>query len=238
MQRLLAVFLLFLVVRDTHAQNKGLLRYVDPYVGTAPSTTLSAGKHGAGTEQRANTIPGVGMPFGMTQWTPQTQRLETKCVPPYIYQDKMMSGFRGTHWLSGSCVPDYGSVTIMPITGKLVTANAEVSAAFSHADEITRPDYYRTKFTNNQLVTEITASARCGIMQFTAGKDDSLYLLVTPNSDKGKAHVFVDRAKGEVSGYNPAYRIYVGSGKPAGFSGYFVIKVEHIAAKRWCICRS
>jgi predicted alpha-1,2-mannosidase len=230
MQRLLAAFLFLTVVSNTRAQNKRLLKYVDPYVGTAPSTTLSAGKHGAGTEQRANTIPGVGIPFGMTQWTPQTQRLETKCVPPYIYQDKMMSGFRGTHWLSGSCVPDYGSVTIMPVTGKLVTANAEVSAAFSHADEITRPDYYRTKFTNNQLITEITATARCGIIQFTASKDDSLYLLVTPNSDKGKAHVYVNRAKNEISGYNPAYRIYVGSGKPAGFSGYFVMKVERVAA--------
>jgi predicted alpha-1,2-mannosidase len=230
MPRLLAIFLLLWVVGDTYAQNKGLLRYVDPYVGTAPSTTLSAGKHGAGTEQRANTIPGVGVPFGMTQWTPQTQRLETKCVPPYIYLDKMMTGFRGTHWLSGSCVPDYGSVTIMPITGKLVTANTEVSAAFSHSNEITRPDYYKTTFTNNKLTTEITATTRCGIMQFTANDADSLYLLVTPNSDKGKAHVYVNLAKGEVSGYNPAYRIYVGSGKPAGFSGYFVMKVERVAA--------
>ncbi|MFD2144041.1 hypothetical protein [Mucilaginibacter antarcticus] len=202
------------------------MRYVDPYVGTAPSTTLSTKKHSGGTEQRANTIPAVCTPFGMTQWTPQTQRTEAKCLPPYLYKDTLMSGFRGAHWLSGSCVPDYGSVTIMPITGKLFTGHKDVSAAFSHADEITRPDYYRTKFTNNQLTTEITATARCSMMQFTAAADDSLYLLVTPNSDKGKGHVYINRADNEISGYNPAYRIYIGGGKPAGFSGYFAMRIE------------
>ncbi len=226
MQKLLATIVFFLVVKGLSAQNKSLLKYIDPYVGTAPSTTISTKKHSGGTEQRANTIPAVCTPFGMTQWTPQTQRTETKCLPPYLYKDSVMNGFRGTHWLSGSCVPDYGSVTIMPITGKLLTASKDVSAAFSHADEITRPDYYRTKFTDNQLITEITATPRCAIMQFTAAQNDSLYLLVSPNSDKGKARVYVNHATNEISGYNPAYRIYVGTGKPAGFSGYFVMRIE------------
>lgn len=226
MRRAFLTILLLLVVGNLSAQRKNLLQYVDPYVGTAPSTTLSAAKHGGGTELQANTIPEVCVPFGMTQWVPQTQRLETKCIPPYIYKDNKISGFRGTHWLSGSCVPDYSSFTIMPITGKLRTGTNETVATFSHGDELTRPDYYRVSFTENQLKTEITATARCAVMQFTASADDSLYLLVSPNSDKGKAHVFVNRDKQEISGYNPAYRIYTGNGKPAGFSGYFVVKFE------------
>ncbi|HWZ35423.1 MAG TPA: hypothetical protein VNW51_04650, partial [Mucilaginibacter sp.] len=226
MRRIFGIIAFLMVVSNLFAQHKSLLQYVDPYVGTAPSTTLSAAKHGGGTELQANTIPEVCVPFGMTQWVPQTQRLETKCIPPYIYKDNKISGFRGTHWLSGSCVPDYGSFTIMPITGKLQTATTETTAGFSHSDELTRPDYYRVAFTDNQLKTEITATARCAIMQFTAAANDSLYLLVSPNSDKGKAHVFVNRDKNEISGYNPAYRIYTGSGKPAGFSGYFVIRFE------------
>lgn len=226
MRRAFVIIVLLMVVGNSFAQRKSLLQYVDPYVGTAPSTTLSAARHGGGTELQANTIPEVCVPFGMTQWVPQTRRLETKCIPPYIYRDDKISGFRGTHWLSGSCVPDYGSFTIMPITGNLRTATTETTAAFSHADELTRPDYYRVTFTDNQLKTEITATARCAIMQFTAAADDSLYLLVSPNSDKGKAQVFVNRAANEISGYNPAYRIYTGSGKPAGFSGYFVVRFE------------
>lgn len=63
-------------------------------------------------------------------------------------------------------------------------------------------------------------------MQFTANKADSLYLLVMPNSDQGQGFIKVDLKKGEVWGYNPAHRIYQGWGKPAGFSGFFYIKIE------------
>ncbi|WP_432709457.1 hypothetical protein [Pedobacter sp.] len=81
--------------------------------GTAGSTTLAALKHSeAGSEKNANTIPAVGLPFAMTQWTPQTQLTENKCIPPYFYKDTKINGFRGTHWLSGSCTQDYGSFSI------------------------------------------------------------------------------------------------------------------------------
>ena len=46
------------------------LQYVQPLSGTAASTTPAALKHGEGTEHNANTIPAVGLPFAMTQWTP------------------------------------------------------------------------------------------------------------------------------------------------------------------------
>src|SRR5690242_11523741 len=86
-----------------HGQN--LLQYVQPLSGTAPSTTMAAQKHSeAGSEKNANTIPAVGLPFGMTQWTPQTRASETKCIPPYFYTDSLINGFRGTHWISGSCM--------------------------------------------------------------------------------------------------------------------------------------
>ena len=208
------------------AQSKKILDYVDPLVGTAASTTASALKHGECGEQRANTIPAIGLPFGMTQWTPQTRTTEEKCLPPYLYRDTLINGFRGTHWLSGSCVPDYGSVTIIPVTGSLKTKPAAVAMPFSHADEITRPDYYAVRFPQHHLTTEITATERCGIMQFTLSQDDSLYLLITPNSDRSRGLVKIDRAAHTVAGYNPAYRIYAGAGKPAGFSGYFVAEVQ------------
>ena len=50
-----------------------LLPYVQPLIGTAASTIVASAIHGKGTEQYANTIPAVGTPFGMTQWTPQTR---------------------------------------------------------------------------------------------------------------------------------------------------------------------
>ncbi|SFS39209.1 alpha-1,2-mannosidase, putative [Mucilaginibacter polytrichastri] len=208
------------------AQQTALVHYVQPLAGTAPSTTAAALKHGNGTELNANTIPAVGLPFGMTQWTPQTQSSENKCVPPYFYKDNMFSGFRGTHWLSGSCTQDYGSFTIMPVTGHLKIDIAAYATPFSHQQEITAPHYYRVTLPAYQLTTEITATLRAGMMQVTANKTDSLYLLITPNSDQGQGFIKVDTKRGEIYGYNPAHRIYQGWGEPAGFSGYFVIKVE------------
>ena len=120
----------------------------------------------------------------MTQWTPQTRQSENKCIPPYFYKDSLLSGFRSTHWLSGSCTQDYGSFTIMPVVGSVTTNADEYSIRFSHSDETTDPAYY--KLTTQNIVTEISSTLRCGIMRFTLLRNDALYLLVTPNSDQSK----------------------------------------------------
>ena len=219
------LYLLSVWVQQLHAQN--LLHYVQPLAGTASSTTAAALKHSeGGSEKNANTIPAVGLPFGMTQWTPQTRQTENKCVPPYFYRDSMLSGFRGSHWLSGSCTQDYGSVTIMPVMGSLKTTVTGYATAFSHANETSSPACYKLTLPEQQLTAEITASLRCGLMRFTAHRADSLYLLVMPNSDKDMGFVQIDTVNGAIWGYNPAYRIYQGWGQPAGFSGWFYILVE------------
>lgn len=219
-----ALLLLASIYSKVAAQN--LVQYVQPLSGTAPSTTVNAVKHSeAGSEKNANTIPAVGLPFAMTQFTPQTRLTENKCVPPYFYKDSVITGFRATHWLSGSCTQDYGSVTIMPVTGKLQTG---ASVPFTHANETATPCHYKLNLPAIHVTTEVTASLRCGMMQFTMQQDDSLYILVTPNSDYNEGFVKVNATKGEVLGYNPAHRIYQGWGKSAGFSGYFFIQFEKV----------
>lgn len=221
--KVMSLVVLFVTTQRLQAQS--LVDYVQPLSGTAPSTTLAAQKHSeAGSEKNANTIPAVGLPFGMTQWTAQTRTTETKCIPPYFYKDSLLSGFRGTHWISGSCMQDYGSFTIMPVVGKLKTTSYAVP--FSHKNEVATPAYYKIDLLISHLTAEISSSTRCGIMQFTMQQADSLYLLVIPNSDRGEGFVQVDKTKGEVWGYNPVHRIYQGWGEPAGFSGYFFIKIE------------
>jgi predicted alpha-1,2-mannosidase len=224
------VCLFLLGCTGAFAQTPDLVKYVNPLAGTANSTTPSALKHGTATENFANTIPAVCTPFAMTQWTAQTQASETKCVPPYYYKDNYFSGFRGSHWISGSCMQDYGSVSIMAITGKLKTTN--YAAKFNHKDEQSTPYLYQASLPSYQLHAAVTATPRCGLIEFTSNAADSLYLLITPNSDFGEGYIKVDTQKGEIYGYNPAHRIYQGWGKPAGFSGYFVVKFDkEIATK-------
>jgi predicted alpha-1,2-mannosidase len=215
----------------TQLYAQSLVSYVQPLSGTAPATTRAALKHGSGTELNANTIPSVTVPFAMTQWTAETRQSETKCQPPYVYADNQTTGFRATHWLNGSCTQDYGSLTIMPISGHLKTLAANYRTTFSHQDELSSPYYYKLKLSAYQLSTEITATRRCAMLQFTADKADSAYLLITPNSDKGEGFIKVDAKKGLIWGYNPVHRIYQGWGNPTGFSGYFVIQVEKTITK-------
>lgn len=225
--RIITTLSLLFSLTGAMAQQASYVAYVDPLIGTSPATTISAMKHGAGTEHLANVIPAVGLPFGMLQLTPQTRTTEKKCQAPYYYKDATTTGYRLTHWLSGSCTQDYGSATIMPLAGTLKTSG--YATPYDHKQEISAPHYYKNEL--DGVTGEMTATLRCGMLQFTMLRDDSLYILVTPNSDKHKGFIQVDPEKREITGYNPAYRIYQGSGQPAGFSGWFVIQYDLPAEK-------
>jgi predicted alpha-1,2-mannosidase len=203
------------------------LQFVNTLIGTSPATTESAKKNGTGTEEKGQTFPAVGRPFGMTQWTPETRTTEDKCVSPYYYNDKYISGFRGSHWMSGSCTQDYGSATIMPfISGKPDTLKRPPVSKFSHKNEIASPSYYRLQLDNSGIVAELTASVRSGMMRFTFPGKTPGYILIRMNSDEKQGKVWIDRQTNEIVGYNPVHRIYQGRGQPAGFSGYFVIRLD------------
>ncbi|MFP4097131.1 MAG: GH92 family glycosyl hydrolase [Cyclobacteriaceae bacterium] len=203
------------------------LTYVNPLIGTAPSSTETALLHSeAGSELRGQTFPAVGVPFGMAQWTPQTRASEQKCLSPYYYLDDSLQGFRGSRWMSGSCTQDYGSVTIMPITGELKVGPQERASAYSHDTETATPSYYGVTLADYDIWAEITAVKRAAMLRFTPQTDEAVTLIIEPNSDEGEGYVAIVPERNEVIGYNPVHRIYQGWGESAGFSGYFVIQFE------------
>ncbi len=224
MKNLLALLVLFTC---TKLFPQPLIQYVNPLIGTAPATTESARRHGSGTEDKGQTFPAVGRPFGMTQWTPETRTTETKCVSPYYYNDKYITGFRGSHWMSGSCTQDYGSATIMPFTSsKPDTLTVNPVSAFSHKNESASPAYYSVKLDTYGILAELSGTIRAGIMRFTFPGKTEGFILIRMNSDEKEGKVWVDRENNEIVGYNPVHRIYQGWGKPSGFSGWFVIKTD------------
>lgn len=199
------------------------LRFVDPLIGTGKSTTISALRHSEGaTEGYAQVIPAVTAPFGLTNWTPQTRATEQKCLAPYYYDDKKIQGFRGTHWMSGSCTQDYGSFTLMPVTGTLRTMPEARAGAYRHETETATPAYYAVRLDDYAIRVEVTATARAALFRITFEEAGDASVILQPNSDEGQGGVFIDPENREVSGYNPAHRIYQGWGEPAGFSGHFV----------------
>ena len=221
-------FFLLLLLFPIIATAQIPLKYVDPMIGTGPAKTLSTIRHSeTGSENKGQTYPAVGRPFGMTQWTPETGTTENKCISPYYYYDKVITGFRGSHWMSGSCTQDYGSMTLMPFTtGKPDTLAHNPVSKFSHKNEISTPAYYSVLLDNSGILAELAGSVRSGMMRFTFPGKAGSYILIRINSDKKEGKVSIDKEKNEIAGFNPVHRLYQGKGKSAGFSGYFVIRFD------------
>ncbi|GGH08805.1 hypothetical protein GCM10011586_26540 [Silvibacterium dinghuense] len=180
-----------------------------------------------GTAAEGQTYPGASMPYAMTQWTPQTQEGETKCVPPYYYADTRIQGFRGSHFLSGSCAQDYGSFTVMPLVSAEKLDAQGRSAAFSHAHEVARPYLYAVDLQDSGIHAEITGSERSGMMEFHFPASAEMgWIDVEDNIRLGTGAIRIDARRQEITGYNPVHRIYAGNGKNAGFSGYVVIQFD------------
>ena len=183
---------------------------VDPRIGTA----------GGG-----QTFPATGVPFGMTQWTPQTRTGEVKCVAPYYAGDRKIEGFRGSHFMSGSCTSDYGSMTMMPMSGALRLGDAERGSAF--VDEVATPYQYTVTLSRYNIGVEMTGTARAGMLRFRFARGGKSWLLLQSNAQVGEGSVSVNGAAREIELVNPVHRLYAGQGKPAGISGYFVVELDH-----------
>jgi predicted alpha-1,2-mannosidase len=139
----------------THSE---VIQYVDPFIGT--------GGHG-------HVFPGVSMPFGMVQLSPDTRTLGWDGCSGYHYSDTSVLGFSHTH-LSGTGIGDYGDVLMMPFTGPahIDAGNPEdpdsgYRSRFSHEDEVAYPGYYSVKLADYDILAELTASERVGFHRYT-----------------------------------------------------------------------
>ncbi len=210
------VLLLFALECCSHAASKP----ADP--ATADEVNVMIG-----TAAEGQTFPATGVPFAMTQWTPQTRAGEEKCVAPYYAADTRIQGFRGSHFLSGSCAQDYGSFTLMPLASPEKLGADEQSSPFSRASERARPYLYSVDLTESGIHAEITGSLRSGMMRFRfAPGEKTGWLSVENNMRLGNGMIRIDPVRQEITGANPVYRLYAGDGQPAGFSGYLVIQFD------------
>lgn len=205
-------------------EKKDYLKYVDLLVGTGPATTPSAAARQGDKVNNGQTIPAVTAPFGMTQWTPQTQSTEKKCVAPFYWGTVNIQGFRATHWTSGSCVQDYGSFTFFPtVRGEAFRFLPEQRETLYMYDiDNTTPAYFTAIMPEYNILAEVTSTARSGFFRFSWLDPENATIIIDVNSDEGEGFIRIDTERNEVTGYNPVHRIYNGHGKPAGFSGYFV----------------
>lgn len=132
------------------------IKYVNPFIGT--------GGHG-------HTFPGPVMPFGMVQLGPDTRPEGWDGCSGYHYSDSVIYGFSHTH-LSGTGVPDYADLLVIPQCGKAITTPGYLmkggyGARFSHKDEVAQAGFYSVKLQNPDVDVRLTTTARCGIHEYT-----------------------------------------------------------------------
>ena len=98
---LTVAFCVFAQAQNSPAVHLSSYDTVDPFIGTA----------GGG-----NTFPGATMPFGMIQWSPDTDHDGW-----YFYTEKQITGFSLTH-ISGAGCPLYGDFAMLPTTAELTSS--------------------------------------------------------------------------------------------------------------------
>jgi putative alpha-1,2-mannosidase len=150
---LLTCLLLTLFISTTSAQKKkkDYTPYVNPFIGT--------GGHG-------HTFPGATVPFGMVQLSPDTRLEGWDGCSGYNYSDTTVYGFSHTH-LSGTGIPDYCDVLLMPTTGLPRLKNSDYRSGFKKANEQASPGYYRTILDKYKVEVELTATQRAGLHKYT-----------------------------------------------------------------------
>ena len=149
MKKILLSVACLLAIKYGDAQ-KDLSSLVNPFIGT--------GGHG-------HTYPGASMPFGMMQLSPDTRMADWDGSSGYHYSDSVIYGFSHTH-LSGTGIPDYCDILLMPFTGKINWDQQQYRSGFSHASEKAAPGYYEVLLNKGNITVQLTTSYRSGMHQY------------------------------------------------------------------------
>jgi predicted alpha-1,2-mannosidase len=190
MKKLLSAFLtlLFPLAPAVGAQTPAArpfdaTRFVDPFVGTANSPLPDY----LGGNSSGNTFPGATLPFGMVQFSPDTEKgFGTEDRGSYVHRDTSIRGFSLTH-LSGPGCPVFGDVPLMPFVGRVekspAAAPGDYVAQFSHDKESAAPGFYEVALGSGVRV-RLTATTRTGfaIFDFPSGKPATLLAGVGRNA--------------------------------------------------------
>lgn len=141
--------------------------YVNPFIGT--------GGHG-------HTFPGATVPFGMVQLSPDTRLEGWDGCSGYHYSDEYIYGFSHTH-LSGTGVPDYCDILLMPFNGEINLNNGYdgkpgYRSAFKHSDEQAEAGYYNVKLLKDAIDVKLTATTRVGFHQYSYSQKTNRAILI------------------------------------------------------------
>ncbi|NQV03472.1 MAG: glycoside hydrolase family 92 protein [Bacteroidia bacterium] len=177
---LLFIIQLFFISASIAQTSYSLTRYVDPFIGT---------------QEMGHTFPGVVVPFGFVQLSPDTDTIpfsiNGKYNPEvyrycagYQFDDPTIVGFSHTHF-SGTGHSDLGDILIMPTVGNIqlnpgTSGNPKSGYRSVYRKETERasPGFYCVHLDEPDVEAELTATTRCGFHRYTFPATDSAHLIV------------------------------------------------------------
>lgn len=192
-----------------------LTDYVSTLQGTASDREWSVGL----------TLPLVGVPRGLTYFTPQTS--DTAFV--FDLRKNKLSGFRATHCPS-AWMGDFGHFDLLPFTHDVAPQPHVRASAYRKEAQHAKPHLYRTRLLRYGIDCEMTATRACGVFRFTYPADagDRAGLVVqTGRSDvssKGEARIERTDAGVRIYGVSAAHK----GGAEEGFACYYVADVHGV----------
>ena len=150
-------------------------QWVNPFIGTGGFPSYTSG----------DDIPGPTMPFGMVRLSPDTRFFlgkdffdeSTVSNAGYYYADNHIMGFSHTR-LIGTGAYEGGHFRVYPTTGEQSREKYLDGKyhRFSHKNEIAFPGYYAVKFTNPEILAELTATERVGVHRYTFSGNETPHI--------------------------------------------------------------
>ncbi|HWW77102.1 MAG TPA: GH92 family glycosyl hydrolase, partial [Pyrinomonadaceae bacterium] len=220
------------------APGADLAAYVNPFVGTGNSPLPDY----LGGNSSGNTFPGATLPFGMVQFSPDSEKgFGPDYRGSYVYDDSTIRGFSLTH-LSGPGCPVFGDVPFMPVVGGVKTSPATDTGAyvakFSHERENASPGFYEVALDGGVRVS-LTATTRTGfgVFSFPEGSDATMLVNVSRNAtgvQEAEWRVEGDRrlsgyvASGGFCGARNRYVVYFAAEFERPFSSYGIWEGERV----------
>lgn len=154
--------------------------YVDPMIATCSSPDVALwGDEIEEPHSNARCIPGANTPYGMVNICPVTVH-QGDNPPGYNVHDSTMIGFPFMRFSGSGWCAEFGNMLTMPTVGPLQTCYGSYDRTFpgyrqpfDKTTETARVGYYSARFTDSDILTECTATPRCGILRFTFPQSDT-----------------------------------------------------------------
>jgi predicted alpha-1,2-mannosidase len=144
------------------------------FTGNAQVKTPKAGSYVnpfIGTDGHGHTYPGVTVPFGMVQLSPDNGTEGWDWCSGYHYSDSVIAGFSHTH-LSGTGIGDLADISVLPMVNRAPGFD-KITSRFSHTREKAAPGYYSVVLDDFQVKAELTSSERTGYHRYTFPKAEN-----------------------------------------------------------------